>query len=442
MSLFARSRSIAIVPSVPIPKKRASESGKRSSIINRAIKSDTTIVTAPEAEAEDLEEESEKESEEDMDYNMIKSSMITMKKNNDENKVIQKERGQPKWRKWLGQPNAGALDSLRVICAHCDQALRPRQIPYSSKLELVEFVELKRDRETDEFLMRSSRRPQIYNVAKAAMCTKLRQSGKSLTEANAMLGRGKMFVLSEAHADFLVKECLGDDVDELRNTGSYLDIGCGEGEVTQKLARYFGSVVTTESSPQMAKRCADLHPEWTVIETDKISDVFVRAREQNEDEDAKKISRKSTISKQRARAFFANIADETNNHNINNNDAGKFDCVGMFNVLDRCDKPFTMLQEIRNLLKPETGLLVIAVVLPFRPFVELDDGRRRQPTEKLPIATPSSSWEAGVTDLFEVFEQSGFKVLKFARVPYICEGDHLAGAYILDDAVFVLKRVQ
>ena len=74
--------------------------------------------------------------------------------------------------------------------------------------------------------------------------------------------------------------------------------------------------------------------------------------------------------------------------------------------------------------------------------VELDDGARRAPVERLDVATPTSAWEYGVRDLYEnVLKPSGFHIEAIARVPYICEGDHLAGAYVLDDCVFVLRRV-
>jgi len=38
-----------------------------------------------------------------------------------------------------------------------------------------------------------------------------------------------------------------------------------------------------------------------------------------------------------------------------------------------------------------------------------------------------------------VLKPSGFHIEAIARVPYICEGDHLAGAYVLDDCIFVLR---
>ena len=54
---------------------------------------------------------------------------------------------------------------------------------------------LTRDAATDAFLMRASRRPYLVNWGQAAACTFLRKF-MSLTDANAMLGRGKMHVLS------------------------------------------------------------------------------------------------------------------------------------------------------------------------------------------------------------------------------------------------------
>jgi hypothetical protein len=116
-----------------------------------------------------------------------------------------------------------------------------------------------------------------------------------------------------------------------------------------------------------------------------------------------------------------------------------FDCVALLNVLDRCDTPFTLLGQLRKLLKDEGGVLVLAVVVPFRPFVE-DGNEHRAPREQLGL-DPNGAWEAGVNAIWEkVLKPSGFKVERLARVPYISEGDQKHGAYILDDAVFVLSK--
>ena len=116
-----------------------------------------------------------------------------------------------------------------------------------------------------------------------------------------------------------------------------------------------------------------------------------------------------------------------------------FDVIALLNVLDRCDEPFTLLAQLRSMLRKDGGRLVLAVVLPFRPFVE-NGNDHRPPRERQPL-TSSGSWETGVNQLYErVLRPSGFKVERLARVPYISEGDHRNGAYILDDAVFVSRR--
>jgi len=48
----------------------------------------------------------------------------------------------------------------------------------------------------------------------------------------------------------------------------------------------------------------------------------------------------------------------------------KFDVVACLNLLDRCDKPLTVLKDVKQILQPVTGRLLVAVVLPFSPCVE------------------------------------------------------------------------
>lgn len=48
----------------------------------------------------------------------------------------------------------------------------------------------------------------------------------------------------------------------------------------------------------------------------------------------------------------------------------KFDVISCLNLLDRCDKPLTLLRDIKQTLCPVTGRLIVAVVLPFKPCVE------------------------------------------------------------------------
>jgi len=47
----------------------------------------------------------------------------------------------------------------------------------------------------------------------------------------------------------------------------------------------------------------------------------------------------------------------------------KFDVITCLNLLDRCDKPLSLLRELKASLSPG-GRVVVALVLPFNPYVE------------------------------------------------------------------------
>jgi 2-polyprenyl-3-methyl-5-hydroxy-6-metoxy-1,4-benzoquinol methylase len=46
-----------------------------------------------------------------------------------------------------------------------------------------------------------------------------------------------------------------------------------------------------------------------------------------------------------------------------------YDVITCLNVLDRCDYPMTMLKDMVRVVKQD-GCIIIAVVLPFSPYVE------------------------------------------------------------------------
>ena len=48
----------------------------------------------------------------------------------------------------------------------------------------------------------------------------------------------------------------------------------------------------------------------------------------------------------------------------------KYDVISCLNLLDRCDKPLTILRNIKKALNPVKGKVILALVLPFRPYVE------------------------------------------------------------------------
>jgi SAM-dependent methyltransferase len=300
------------------------------------------------------------------------------------------------------------LKTLSIRCAHCNAVFTPEKLDYGAvtsrfTLELLRdaFVRLGRDAETNEFLLRSHRRGEAENRALSEKCTVLRASGMSLTDANATLGRSAMHVFSLRQADALLELC-GEDLGKMW----FLDVGAGTGEVTESLARHFRKTCATESSRGMARRLRK-RGFSVVLQSDSIDTVVEDVRGLPGGEDLA---------------------------------ADGFDVVAALNLCDRVSTPVTLMAQLKRALKPGTGILILAIVVPFRPFVEGEDGARIKPAEVV-LNTPSTgTWEAGVEALWEnLIRPAGFDLVALSRVPYISEGDHNFGAYTLDDAVFVLR---
>lgn len=49
----------------------------------------------------------------------------------------------------------------------------------------------------------------------------------------------------------------------------------------------------------------------------------------------------------------------------------QYDVISCLNLLDRCNDPLRLLRDIKRSLVAKTGRLVLAVVLPFQPYVEI-----------------------------------------------------------------------
>lgn len=216
----------------------------------------------------------------------------------------------------------------------------------------------------------------------------------SLTDANGILGRGQMFVLSQAQ----VQRLLHRDHPLGGGGGSLLDIGAGDGNVTASLASLVTQVTTTEASAPMV---ATLNARgYNSVQTCDLQHEFVQSRK-------------------------------------------PYNIISMLNVLDRADKPLTMLREIREMLDPQNGLFLLAVVLPFSAFVE-QGTQRVAPTEMLPmrggLCAEGASFEIAASLLLRnVLLPAGFKLRHFCRVPYLCRGDMQQPYYVLSDAIFVLE---
>jgi SAM-dependent methyltransferase len=279
---------------------------------------------------------------------------------------------------------------------------------------------LEADEETQEWL----------RSCKPNICTSLLASVLniffSVTDTNAILRRGQMFVLSDRAIRTLLGGASGSDTEAGDRPGAstalvrsphatphslppdtrglpplrlgrLLDVGAGDGGVTALLQPHFQEVHATEVSRPMARRLRERG--YTVHETPYLTE----------------------------EAF-------PHSHS--------YDVVSILNVLDRCDHPGSMLSSARRLLKPD-GRLLLAVVLPFSEFVEEGTVRRRV-HGPLPMrgarCGDGASFEASLSALVKrAIVPAGFELLSVSKVPYLCRGDMRRAYYVLTDAIIVCK---
>jgi len=249
------------------------------------------------------------------------------------------------------------------------------------------------DAATHEFL--ASCRPDYCKSCLAALLRRL----MSVTDTNGLLGRGGMFVLSEAHVAELLRPMVEDRVRRgaAARLDKLLDVGAGDGGVTAMLAHAFREVHCTEVSGAMLRRLA-------------------------------------------AAGYRAIAAPHLSREAFPED--GTYDVVALLNLLDRCDHPGQALAAARRLVKAD-GRVLLAVVLPFSEFVE-EGTVKRAVHGPLPMAGArcgdGASFEASLAALLtRAVEPAGLVVERVARVPYLCRGDHRKAYYVLSDAIVVCR---
>jgi SAM-dependent methyltransferase len=170
----------------------------------------------------------------------------------------------------------------------------------------------------------------------------------------------------------------------------HLDVGAGSGDITRTIAPLAIETVTTEVSKMMARNLR--RAGFRCLESDL-------AREKVPDP--------------------------------------PYELITCLNVLDRCERPRSLLANLAEALAPG-GRLVIATPLPFDAFF-YDGATSRTPIERLEL--PRAGWETSVARLVTaVLSPLGLEVEAISRAPYLCRGDAERPLYVLDDALFVCRK--
>lgn len=181
-------------------------------------------------------------------------------------------------------------------------------------------------------------------------------------DADGLLGTYPMALFGEVSWEDLVGE-----------GGRLLDVGAGSGDVTVHASRLFDEIVTTEVSGPMARR----------------------------------LRRRGLV------CHRVDLATEPRDG------LGRFCVVSLLNVLDRCDRPRSLLEAARGLLADD-GVVLIAVPLPAEPHV--DRGSATVDPDE-PLGGRGETFEAALTDLVEAtIEPCGLAVRRLARAPYLSRG--------------------
>jgi len=231
------------------------------------------------------------------------------------------------------------------------------------------FVELELDKETQEFIDNCSNN--FYQLAKASLLRPVLKYFYTVTDANAILGTGKMFLLSKNHIKYLL---------ENQTFENMLDIGAGDGNVTSQFKDIIkGKITCTEASPNMIN--------------------VLKNKGFDTQEDI----------------------------------SGDYELIGLLNVLDRCDKPISILKSIQKIKKK---FVIISIVLPFRGFYT--EGLNKLPQIEKVIGS-YKEWEESVHRLSRLFLDLGFNIEKISRLPYLSEGNFKSNMYSLDTAIFILS---
>ncbi|CAJ0591970.1 unnamed protein product [Cylicocyclus nassatus] len=210
----------------------------------------------------------------------------------------------------------------------------------------------------------------------------------SKTSINGLLNRGKMFVFSTDR----INSFLDIPPEWISADKKLLDLGAGDGAITAKLSGIYGTIYTTEMSQVMQWRLRQQH----FLEED--------------------VEKWSSTSRQ-------------------------YNLISALNLLDRHYNPRKLLADLHDTALRSNCYVLMAVVLPLHQFVEFRPSGSGSRSDTW-LNVKGRSYEEHASSLVEnEFIPAGFEVVKWTKLPYLCEGDFTRPYYVLSDALFLLRPI-
>lgn len=121
---------------------------------------------------------------------------------------------------------------------------------------------------------------------------------------------------------------------------------------------------------------------------------------------------------------------------------GPYNLISALNLLDRFFDPKKLLNDIHSTALRDNALVLMAIVLPIKQYVEFHPDGRRKTTADNVIHVEGRTFEEHLNSFVRnVVVQNGFEVIRWTKLPYLCEGDANRSFYKLDDCLFLLKAV-
>uniref|UniRef100_A0A915L3Z9 Methyltransferase-like protein 9 n=1 Tax=Romanomermis culicivorax TaxID=13658 RepID=A0A915L3Z9_ROMCU len=265
------------------------------------------------------------------------------------------------------------------------------------------FVKLNFDAETSDFienayhLSNSVCLQLFYNICHTVLSLFMKR-----TCINGLLNRGSMFLFSQSNFQILFDKVIEKDgslnISRIYNfKHDALDLGAGDGSITEKFAKKFGKIYATEASSSMKRRL-------------------------------------------RNRGFF--VFDDLDDWMSATYNFGSIFCL---NLLDRHPTPVSLLKSLRQKMLENGGFLYLAIVLPVSQYVEYQSSKNKslgnRPMEYIQTTNIRNFEQQLESFVDNVLKPLNFKILAWSRLPYLCEGDIWENFYILHDAIIVLKAV-